>query len=81
MRLEDRLAENQQMMAAFAAGAASAAPLYCACSNAFCEDSVLVTVGEANAAEQSGYRLVSLAHAETDGGEVVSRTARYAAIR
>lgn len=81
MKLEDRLAENEQMMAALGAGAATAAPMYCACANTFCEDSVLVTLGEAHAAEQSGYRIVSLAHAENDGVEVMVRTARYAAVR
>lgn len=80
MRLEDRLAENQRTSAAFAAGNATAAPLYCSCSSPLCNDSVVVTAAEAMAAEQAGYRITSLAHATIDGGEVITRTVRYAAI-
>lgn len=81
MRLEDRLTENQRSLAAFASGSATAGPLYCICASPLCSDSVVVTAAEALAAEQAGYRITSLAHAPLDGGEIVTRTVRYAGVR
>ena len=81
MKRADRLRENKRMMASFAAGKATAAPLYCTCSSRFCSDSVVITADEALAVEQSGCRIVSLAHETVDADEVIERTIRYAAVR
>ena len=81
MKLKDRVTENQRMMAAFAAGSATAAPLYCMCNSPLCGDSVVVTAAEALSAQQAGYRIVSPPHARVDGSEVVTETTRYAAVR